>query len=159
MKVSPESYLYFAAIVVVLANVWAMIIEIIARKNRTRRIKMNKQQDIELELLCAKQAIFKLIGQSCRAVAFEDKDGLYVYDYCESAFEAAFNVLGIEEDCIELSEFCQMWEDNDRAIWAIKNPDVPFNGIIAEMHYKIFSDDYDNWVKMVTEEFTEDEDY
>lgn len=119
----------------------------------------DKAKFIELELLYAKQAIFKLIGQSCRAVAFEDKDGLYVYDYCESAFEAAFNVLGIEEDCIELSEFCQMWEDNDRAIWAIKNPDVPFNGIIAEMHYKIFSDDYDNWVKMVTEEFTEDEDY
>lgn len=96
------------------------------------------------ELLKAKHAIFKLIGQFHRPTKFDNGE-LYIYNYCESALEAAFNVLGIEEDYIPLLDFCKMWEDNNRALWAI-NTDTPFNGTTADIYYDIFKEDYESWV-------------
>lgn len=108
-----------------------------------------------MELLKAKDAIFRLIGQFHRASEFTDGE-LYMYDYCESALEAAFTVLGIEEDHIKLMDFCKLWEENNRAIWAINFPDEPFGGITAEEYYVIFKDDYELWKKQLFEDFEEE---
>lgn len=104
-----------------------------------------------MELLRAKEAIFKLIGQFHRATKFDDGE-LYIYDYCESALESAFNVLGIEEDYIKLMDFCKMWEDNSRAIWAINLLDEPFGSITADIHYQIFKEDYERWERQCDED-------
>ena len=109
---------------------------------------------MNLKLLLAKDAIFRLIGQFHRATKFDDGE-LYIYNYCESALESAFNVLGIKEDYIKLYDFCKMWEDNSRAIWAINFPDRPYEGIPAEIHYDVFKEDYDCWERMIDE--TEEE--
>lgn len=100
-----------------------------------------------MELLRAKEAIFKLIAQFHGASKFDDGE-LYIYNNCESALEAAFNVLGIEENYIPLMDFCKMWEDNSRAIWTINIPNEPFDGITADIHYKIFQEDYEQWGKV-----------
>ena len=89
----------------------------------------------------AKEAIFKLIAQFCRADKFDDGE-LYIYNYCESALESAFATLGIEENYIKVEDFCQMWEDNDRAIWAITLPNEPFGGITADIHCVVFIEAY-----------------
>ena len=103
------------------------------------------------ELLYAKDTIFRLIGQFHRASKFDDGE-LYIYNYCESALEHAFNVLGIEEDYIKLMDFCQMWEDNSRAIWDINFPDRPFDSITADIHYEIFKENYERWERLINEE-------
>ena len=109
-----------------------------------------------MKLLIAKEAIFKLIGQFCYASKFDDGE-LYIYNYCESALEAAFNVLGIEEDYIKLADFCQMWEDNSRAIWKINLPNEPFNGITADIHYDVFKEEYERRQNWLNEEESKDE--
>ena len=105
---------------------------------------------MELELLRAKNAIFRLIGQFHRASKFDDGE-LYIYDYCESALERAFTVLGIEEDYIKLMDFCQLWEDNNRALWAINCRDQ-YNGITADEYYEIFKEDFERWERWEAEE-------
>lgn len=107
------------------------------------------------ELLEAKDAIFKLIGQFHRASEFDDGK-LYIYNYCESALEAAFNVLGIEEDAIPLLDFCKMWEENKRALWAINLPEEPYHGVTADIYYNVFKKDYESWLKYCEEEFSEE---
>lgn len=106
---------------------------------------------MDLELLKAKDAIFRLIGQFHRA-SRHDNGELYIYDYCESALERAFTVLGIEEDYIPLYDFCRMWEDNNRAIWAINIPDKPFGGITEDIYYKIFKENLERWERLDAEE-------
>jgi hypothetical protein len=101
------------------------------------------KQELERKLLYAKDAVFKMIMQFHRPSFIGDDGELYVYNYCESALEAAFNTLGIEENYIKLLDFCQMFEDNDRAIWAINAPYVPFNGITADIHYDIMKEEYE----------------
>ena len=108
-----------------------------------------------MELLRAKDAIFRLIGQFHRASKFDNGE-FYIYDYCESALEMAFTVLGIEEDCIKLMDFCQMWEDNNRAIWAINLPDEPYKGFTADEYYSVFKEDYERWEKQF-DEFDEED--
>lgn len=104
----------------------------------------------ELELLKAKRAIFKLIGQFHHATKREDGE-LYIFDYCESALEAAFDVLGIKDDYIKLMDFCQMWEDNNKAIAKINNPDKTFCGITADIYYEVLKEDYEHWQKEIDE--------
>lgn len=106
---------------------------------------------MELKLLIAKDAIFKLIAQFHNASELFDDGELYIYNYCESALEAAFNTLEIENDYIKLSDFCQMWEDNNRAIWAINLPDKPFTGITADIYYDSFKESYESWKKYMDE--------
>lgn len=110
---------------------------------------------MELKLLRAKEAIFQLIAQFHRASKFDDGE-LYIYNYCESALESAFNVLGIEENQIKLIDFCKMWEDNTRAIWAINLPDEPYNSMTADNHYQIFKEEHEFWERM-SESFNGDE--
>lgn len=100
---------------------------------------------MDIKLLDAKNAIFKMIAQFHHPTMFDDGE-LYIFNYCESALEAAFNVLGIEENYIKLMDFCKMWEDNDREYWAM-NSTKPFNGITADIHYKAFKEDYESWQK------------
>lgn len=105
---------------------------------------------MERDLLYAKNAIFKLISQFHRASRFEDGE-IYIYNYCESALEAAFNVLGIEDDYIKLMDFCQLWEDNSRAIWAINGRDT-YTGITADFHYKVFKEGLERWERWLEED-------
>ena len=98
---------------------------------------------MDRKLLEAKNAIFKMIAQFHHPTMFDDGE-LYIFNYCESALEAAFDVLGIEENYIKLIDFCKMWEDNDREYWAL-NSNKPFNGITADIHYKAFKEDYESW--------------
>lgn len=106
----------------------------------------------KLEILKAKQAIFKMIGQFCYPTEFKDGK-LYIYDYCESALESAFNVLGIEEDYIPLMDFCKMWEDNERAIWKICRPNDEYTSITADIHYKVFVEDYEAHLRWMEEAY------
>lgn len=107
---------------------------------------------MNIELLRAKEAIFKLIGQFHSPTRFEDGE-LYIYNYCESALESAFNILGIEEDYIKLIDFCQMWEDNSRAIWAIGLPNESFGGITADMYYDVLKEDYERREAWLDEDY------
>ena len=107
---------------------------------------------MNIELLRAKDTIFKLISQFHHPSKIDDTDELYIYNYCESSLEAAFNVLGIEEDYIPLMDFCKMWEDNDRAMWAINIPNEPYHGIGADIYYKCFKDDYEQWQRSLYED-------
>ena len=102
-------------------------------------------EDVTMELLKAKDAIFKLIIQFHHASKFDDGE-FYIYNYCESALERAFDVLGIEENYIPLMDFCKMWEDNNRAIWAINNSNIPFGGTTADFYYDSFKEDYEHWI-------------
>ena len=107
-----------------------------------------------MELLLAKEAIFKLICQFHHAKKFDDGE-LYICNNCESALEAAFNILGIDADYIKLTDFCQMWENNTRAIWAINLPNEPFSGITASMHYDVFKKDYEERLVWINIEYKE----
>ena len=104
----------------------------------------------DLKLLKAKRAIFKLIGQFHHATKREDGE-LYIFDYCESALEAAFDALEIENGYIKLMDFCQMWEDNNRAIAEINNPDKIFGGITADIYYEVLKEGYKRWQKEMDE--------
>ena len=79
--------------------------------------------DKNIELLYAKDAIFKMISQFCHAIT-DDNGNYYISDYCESALESAFTVLGIEDDNIELMKFCEMWEENNKKIEEILKTDT-----------------------------------
>lgn len=110
------------------------------------------KQQMTRELLLAKDAIFKMIMQFTYPTDLFDDGEPYIYNNCESALEAAFNTLGIEENYIKLWDFCQAWEDNDRAIWAMNAPGSQFNGITADIHYKILKDEFDRhyrWLGMM----------
>ena len=101
-----------------------------------------------IEMLRAKEALFKMIAQYCIPTKlFDDSDELYIYNYCESALESTFNVLGIDENYITLMDFCKMWENNNRAIWAINIPNEPFNGVDANVYYNVFKESYENHQK------------
>lgn len=114
------------------------------------------KQEMELKLLYAKDAIFRLICQFHHASDLFNDGNLYIHNYCESALEAAFNTLDIEENYIPLMQFCIMWENNDRAIWGYNAPDKPFDGITAEIHYECFKDEYELWQRTLEEIANED---
>lgn len=101
-----------------------------------------KDINTNIKLLYAKDAIFSLIGQFCCPVKFDDGE-LYIYDYCESALERAFNVLEIEEDYIPLMDFCKLWESNSRALWVVNNSGAPYSGATAEDRYEIFKEKFE----------------
>lgn len=113
-------------------------------------------QSQELQLLYAKDALFRMIDQFHHATDIHDNGELYIYNYCESALEAAFNVLGIEEDYVPLWDFCKMWEDNNRAIWYVHNPNEEYRGITAETYYECFEDAYELWQKHLEEDLNGD---
>ncbi|MDD6827916.1 MAG: hypothetical protein PUE12_17755 [Oscillospiraceae bacterium] len=109
---------------------------------------------MDLELLQAKDAIFRLIGQFHHATKLNNNDNeLYIYDNCESALERAFTVLGIKEDYIKLYDFCKMWEDNNRAIWAINFSNKPFIGCTADDYYSTFKEDYYIWERLLEDDY------
>lgn len=97
-----------------------------------------------VELLRAKDAIFRLIGQYCRCFLGTD-DNYYMSDRFESALERSFIVLGFDRDEIPLMEFCQAWEDNNRKLWTINLPEE-YRGPTAQQYYNIFVKSYKIWV-------------
>ena len=100
-----------------------------------------ENNNLDLKLLYAKDAIFKLIGQYCRCFKGND-DEYYMSDYYESALERSFDVLGFNKDEVPLMEFCQAWEDNNRKIWSVNLSDLEYGGMTAKEYYEIFVDDY-----------------
>ena len=98
-----------------------------------------------VELLKAKDAIFRLIGQYCGCFLGTD-DNYYMFDYFESALERSFDALGFDRDKVPLMEFCQAWEDNNRKLWAINFSDIEYRGSTAQEYYDIFVEDYKRWV-------------
>lgn len=109
------------------------------------------------DLLYAKDAIFKLILQFHIPTKMdENSDELYIYNYCESALEAAFDVLGIEDNQIKLMDFCKMWEENDRAIWSMNIPNEPYDGATADIYYDIFKEAYEHYWDRYDEEESEE---
>ena len=112
--------------------------------------------EMELKLLYAKDAIFKLIAQLHHASDLFNDGNLYIYNYCESALEAAFETLGVEENYIPLMQFCIMWENNSRAIWGYNIPDQPYDGITADIHYDCLKDEYELWQRTLEEIANED---
>lgn len=109
------------------------------------KIKVLSGEVMDKKLLDAKNAIFKMIAQFHHPTMFDDGE-LYIFNFCESALEEAFNVLGIEENYIKLIDFCKMWEDNDRERWAM-NSNKPFNGVTADIYYEVLKEDYESWQK------------
>lgn len=96
-----------------------------------------------VELLRAKDAIFRLIGQYFRCFLGVDNN-YYMCDHFESALERSFVVLGFGRDVVPLMEFCQAWEDNNRKLWAINLPGE-YRGPIAQQYYDIFVKSYKRW--------------
>lgn len=109
------------------------------------------KQEMELKLLYAKDAIFRMIVQFHHASDLFNDGQLYIQNYCESALEAAFNVLGIEENYIPLMTFCIMYENNNRALWGYNIPDEPYGGITADIYYDCMKDEYELWQKTLEE--------
>lgn len=110
------------------------------------------KQQMERKFLLAKDTVFKMIMQFTYPTTLFDDGEPYIYNYCESALEAAFNTLGIEENYIKLWDFCQMWEDNDRTLWEMNAPGSQFDGITADIHYKILKDEFDRhqrWINLM----------
>ena len=76
------------------------------------------KQQMELKLLKAKDVVFRFVSEYLGPIKLSESDPkLYLYDYCESLWERAFNVLEIPEDAIEEFEFYKLWEENNRKIW------------------------------------------
>ena len=98
--------------------------------------------DKDLELLRAKDATFKMIMQFCHAVT-DNNGNYYISNYCESALEAAFTILNIEDDVIELMDFCKLWEENNKKIWAINFSNKEYGGCTAQLYYNCFVEDYE----------------
>ena len=111
--------------------------------------------DMNLFKLEARRAIFKMMLQYC--LPSENEDGTwYMYNYCESALEAAFNILGIEDNVIDLMDFCKLWEENERAIWKYHNPNMEeFLGCDAQFYYDYFVGNYKGYWKRLDEECEE----
>ena len=97
-----------------------------------------------VELLKAKDAIFRLIGRYC--ICFLGTDGnYYMSDYFDCAIERSFDVLGFDRDEVPLMDFCQAWEDNNRKLWTINLPDEEYRGSTARDYYNIFVKSYKRW--------------
>ena len=109
----------------------------------------------DIKLLKAKRALFKMIAQYHRATEIEGK--LCIYNYCQSALEAAFEVLGIKKDYILLEDFCQMWEDNERAIWKYYGNEKFESIYTKDILYELFIDDYMAWKSELEKIDEEDE--
>jgi hypothetical protein len=104
----------------------------------------------DIKLLKAKRALFKMISQYHRATKIEGK--LCIYNYCQSALEASFEALGIEKNYIPLEDFCQMWEDNERAIWKYYGNEKFESIYTKDLLVKGFIDDYNAWLNEIDEE-------
>lgn len=97
-----------------------------------------------VELLKAKDAIFRLIGRYCICFLGTDNN-YYMSDYFDYAIERSFDVLGFDRDEVPLMDFCQAWEDNNRKLWAINLPDEEYRGSTARDYYNIFVKSYKRW--------------
>lgn len=96
-----------------------------------------------LDFLKAKNAIFKLIIQNLVPIKYkENDDRLYLYDYCESAYERAFSALGIEEDLISIEDFCKLYYTNTYAIDQYNGHNDERAAAFAEDAYSDLEDSY-----------------
>lgn len=120
------------------------------------------KQELELKLLLAKDAVFRLVSECLGVIKINSEDpNLYFYDYCESTWERAFNTLAIEEDAIEEFEFYKLWEKNNKKIWtAYGNTDEMPEAWSAKWMYNNFgSGDEDELNVIVDTAYTQYDDW
>lgn len=87
--------------------------------------------DEHKELLYAKLALFKMINQFMYQVT--DENGIEYFDnYCESAGESAFSVLGFEDDRISREEFYRRYDELMNELYKINN--LPYAGCYLECY-------------------------
>lgn len=90
--------------------------------------------------LQAKDAIFRLLADYLQPI---EKDGQYYMSHrFKSTFEKAFVELDIMQAEIPLMDFCQLWEDNNRAICTYWNNEYPYYGATAQMYYDNIVENY-----------------
>lgn len=102
--------------------------------------EMNRK--LRYDILYAKDCVFRLIEQFCTPIMLDDST-LAISNYCESALEHAFTLLGIEEDVIELHKFCNMYAENSKKLWKMKFPDLNYAFLTSDELYKIFEEKYE----------------
>ena len=94
---------------------------------------------MELKLLYAKDAIFRLIRDYCNPIYNIKNSKYYFYDYCENTLERAFNVLEIPDDGVEEFDFYKLWEENNRKLWgSLGNTDEMPEMWTAQCMYETF---------------------
>ena len=91
--------------------------------------------------LQAKDAIFRLLADYCLPI---EENGQYYMSHCFiGTLQKAFLELDIREPKIPLMDFCQLWEDNNRAIFGYWNASVyPYVGATAQMYYDTIIENY-----------------
>lgn len=94
--------------------------------------------------LQAKDAIFRLLADYCFPI--EENGQYYMSHRNMGTFEKAFVELDIMQEKIPLIEFCQLWEDNNRAIWTFWNEGYIYYGATAKIYYDIIVEKYRAWV-------------
>lgn len=109
-----------------------------------------------IDLLRAKDAIFKMIAQFHHCSQREKDGSYYISDCYESALERCFQVLGFKEDEVPLMEFCQAWENNNREFYKLYNK--AYEGLTAQDYYDNFIEDYQIWVKSWDDIMNENDD-
>lgn len=90
--------------------------------------------------LQAKDTIFRLLAHYCHPIK---KNGRYYMSHnYTSLLQQAFLTLGIKKPEIPLMDFCQMWENNNRAIWTYWNSGYHYYGASALMYYDSIVENY-----------------
>lgn len=85
---------------------------------------------MEKEILECKLALIKMIYQFMYTTNIDGE--VYFDNYCESAGESAFKVLGIKNDQIKVRELCELEEKLSRELWSINMPTKEYNGFTAD---------------------------
>lgn len=81
-----------------------------------------------IDRLSHKASLFSIIHEYCD---FEKQgDSLYLKPFNEN-MESIFKELGFVSP-VDCKEFCQVWEDNTRAIWNVWFKNYPYNGPKAD---------------------------
>lgn len=100
--------------------------------------------------LQAKDAIFRLLADYLQPI---EKDGqYYMSHHFKGTLEKAFVELDIMQAEIPLIDFCQLWEDNNRAICTYWNNEYPYYGATAQMYYDNIVENYLTRVERVEDE-------
>ncbi len=90
--------------------------------------------------LQAKDAIFRLLADYCLPI--EENGQYYMSHRSIGTLQKAFLELDIMEPKILLMDFCQLWEDNNRAMHSYWNRGYPYVGATAQMYYDIIVENY-----------------
>lgn len=91
--------------------------------------------------LQAKDAIFRLLADYCLPI--KENGRYYMSHRFIGTLQKAFLELDIGEPKIPLMDFCQLWEDNNRAMHGYWNASAyPYVGATAKMYYHSIVENY-----------------